>query len=67
MAQQAEAAGIGLPCDPYDENFLDQVYDFYQGLDRDTFRKQCDLTLQKILEQYEAGCGVIRSATDSNL
>ena len=67
MGQNAEKAGIGFSCDPSQEDFADQVYDYYKALDPQRFATACDKELSRILEEYEHGCEVIRQAVSAKL
>lgn len=64
MAKQSEAAGIGIGVNPFDPDFLDCVYAYYSQLDWASFNAACDREAERVLQEYEAGCRVIRSAID---
>lgn len=66
MARAAEAAGIGFGCDPHAGDFLESVAAYYRELDQAAFARRCDAALEIILEDYGAGCRVIRAATGSD-
>lgn len=59
MAQKAAGAGVGLECDPYDDDFTEKIYAYYRNLDQKSFRSSCDNELQRILKEYESGVRII--------
>lgn len=63
MAFVAEAAGIGVACDPYEADFTQKIYEYYNGLDKEKFSIACDTELERILLEYEHGCRIIGKAT----
>lgn len=62
MGKCAANAGIGFECDPYSEDFLDKVYEYYSSLDFDKFRRNCDSELDRILNQYGAAAREVHEA-----
>ena len=53
MGEVAEKEQIGFSCNPYDDGFLDQIYDYYTNLDREIFTLNCDKYLSKCLKEVE--------------
>ena len=47
--------GIGLECDPADENFLDEVYKYYTELDEAALSTACDKELERVLSEVALG------------
>lgn len=60
MAEKAQKAGIGFSVDPWDENFLNKLYESYCGLDRNEFVKNCDVELSRVCNEYCKGNDVIK-------
>lgn len=52
MGECVERAGVGLVCDPHDADFTERVYAYYRGLDQGKFDRNCDVELEKIMEEY---------------
>lgn len=46
---------IGLECDPFDEDFAEQVYRYYTSLDEKAFLEACDKELSRVLAEVEHG------------
>jgi hypothetical protein len=64
MGGEITKAGIGLACDPYTDTFPDAIYEYYTNLDMELFSINCDNELKCIMEEYNAGINVIKSAID---
>ncbi len=64
MAQQAAEHGIGLACDPRDEDFTQQVYQYYIHLSWPQFIANCDQEVQRVLAEYRQGCRQIEGIND---
>ena len=62
MGDQCTKAKVGFACDPYKDSFADDVFGYYEKLDRTEFIKACDVELNLILEQVEIDKKVIRGA-----
>lgn len=61
MAEKATESGIGFECNPMDTDFTDKIYDYYASIDKTLFEHSCDLELQRVLCEYEAGRDLIHS------
>lgn len=59
MAQKAEKAGVGLSCNPYDTDFTEKVYKYFQETDRSEFAFCCDSELQTILNEYSRDADIV--------
>ena len=59
MADSAERLGIGLACSPYEDNFTDEIYNYFIGIDKNKFRENCDIALEKILDEYKTGVKIV--------
>ena len=60
MANTAVNAGIGFECDPNDENFTQNVYEYYTSLDRGNFVSNCDMELERTLNEYYVGEEILK-------
>ena len=65
MAESAQKAAIGFDVDPYDDNFLDKLFEEYTNLDRGKFHINCDKELERVLLEYNFGSALIKKLTDS--
>ena len=59
MAQRAEARGIGIGCDPWDENFTGVVYRYYTSLSRPELEQACRREAETVLKEYQAGGSIV--------
>lgn len=59
MAEKAEKAGIGFPCDPEADTFADDIAAYYRSLDKDAFRENCDREYGKIFNEVQAAETII--------
>lgn len=55
MGSLSDEKHIGLSCSPDDEDFADNIYNYYTSLDFTTFRKYCDIALSEIIQEIEYG------------
>ncbi|MBP1625719.1 MAG: hypothetical protein H6Q00_194 [Holophagaceae bacterium] len=62
MGDEVIASRVGLACDPSHAKFADVLFDHYQTIDWSAFESHCDQKLRKILEEYQAGLGVLDTA-----
>lgn len=51
---------IGLECDPSDDNFADEIYNYYNSIEWDEFEKNCKDVLDKVLYEYECGISKLK-------
>ncbi len=61
MAEKAVAAGVGLACNPFDEDFTDRVFSYYNNLNKKEFNESCELETEKIMEEYCLGTKAIKN------
>ena len=47
--------GVGLECDPFEDDFAEQVYKYYTELDNTAFLKAADKELARVLTEVEQG------------
>lgn len=55
MGRNVEEHNIGLALNVDSINFADDIYNYYKNLNRSTFEKNCDDTLNKVLVEYHEG------------
>lgn len=65
MAEIAEKAGVGFDVNPYEDDFLDRLFEKYSNFDREEFNKNCDKELERVLSEYHSGSALIRKLTAS--
>lgn len=61
MGELCQKNSTGLQCDPYSESFTEDVYQYYENIDKQAFEKSCDLELQRILSEYTYGSEMIKN------
>ena len=61
MGKMVSNLGLGFECSPFDENFLDQVYQYYQNLDFFKLFSNCDRELENVIFEHMEGQNFIRS------
>ena len=66
MGKCASKGEIGMECNPYDNDFCDKIYSYYQKLNWQSFYENCNKELQKIYKEYSDGAAFIRN-TISNV
>lgn len=60
MGEQVNEFGVGLVCDPYDDDFCEKIFSYYNHIDYDCFRRNCDKFLDKVLREYDACQKIIK-------
>ncbi len=65
MGKQCSKYGVGLECNPNDENFLNKIYDYYKTLSMKEFNNECDIALDYVLKEYNDGIKRIRDLLHS--
>lgn len=53
MGKRVEQCGVGIMTDPFDNNFLDKVYDYILNLNTKDFVNNCEQELDRIIEDIE--------------
>lgn len=61
MAQSAERAGVGIGLNVYEDGFCDRLYDYYIGIDKNNFNKNCDTELDRVMKEYLKGEEIIKN------
>lgn len=59
MGMKIKTSDIGYEINPYEENFADKIYKYYESIDWDKFTKKCDEQLEVIMDEYKAGINII--------
>lgn len=60
MGECAVKAGIGFMCNPYDVDFTELVYMYYQKLVPNEFDRKCDVELRRVMEEYMCGTAIFK-------
>lgn len=60
MAELSTKAGVGLADDPATTGFADRLFDYYTSLDWDSFYRNCDAELERVLDEYNSGKMALR-------
>lgn len=55
MGKISEKAKIGFMCNPYESDFLDQIYNYYDNLNHEMFKQFCDKELERVMIEYNLG------------
>ena len=64
MGQKVTSNGVGIELDPNDPSFADKLYEYYLNIKWEEFHKNCDTTLNKVLEEYHASIDIIHQSVD---
>ncbi|MEG1820891.1 MAG: hypothetical protein RR201_01470 [Malacoplasma sp.] len=59
MGERVFKNGVGISCDPSEENFSETVSAYYKKIDRTSFESACDNALLCILSEYNNGKKII--------
>lgn len=62
MGEKCTENGIGLECDPFEDDFADKIYSYYKALNTANFYNSCDKELEKVLCEYGNGKNVIKAS-----
>ncbi len=60
MAKKVRAAGVGLACNPYDRDFTEKVFNYYNSIDKKAFFEACQIELLNIFDEYNRGIEIIK-------
>ena len=61
MGEKCMESGVGLACNPYNQNFADEIYSYYNNLDRTNFVEDCSKELRRIVDQMTEDEKIIKS------
>lgn len=62
MGKQCQKSDVGLACDPNDSSFVDNVAKYYLELDYNIFLNNCDLELNRVIEEMQNCKLIIKEA-----
>lgn len=62
MGKKCTENGIGLECDPFEDDFADKLYDYYNAIDTSAFHNSCDKEFEKVLCEYKNGKNILKTA-----
>lgn len=60
MSQMSQEHGVGCSLDPRDEEFTEKLFQYYNHLDGAVFIDNCDIELNRIMEEYYLGRKILR-------
>lgn len=60
MGKRCEDKGVGKACNPYDENFAEEVIKYYDSIDFEDFSYKCQEELIDVLDQVRIGKNIIK-------
>ena len=55
MGRVCTEYGVGMECNPDNEQFCDEIFDYYVSIDRSVFDKSCVELITKIKSEIEEG------------
>ena len=55
MGKMVTNANVGLTCNPYEKNFLEQIYNYHKNFNYKKFKEFCDIELKRIMNEYNVG------------
>lgn len=53
MGKKVRENGLGLEVNPYDNNFIENIFTYYKNLEMDVFKKHCNNSLEVILKEIQ--------------
>ncbi|WP_404330371.1 hypothetical protein [Mesobacillus maritimus] len=61
MGEQVEKNKVGFECNPYNQDFADNLYNYYNSISWDIFEQKCNHLLSKIMVEYNNGINVLNN------
>lgn len=61
MGDMCKKHGVGITLNPYEEGFLDNLYDYISNIDHCIFNENCKNELHRVLSEYESGNLIIKN------
>lgn len=58
MGEKAKKAKIGFNCNPYKDNFLDDIYNYYTKINFIELKNNCRIELERVLKEYKKGINI---------
>lgn len=52
---------IGFTIDPYNDDFTNEIYEYYQNIDKEILSNNCEKVLEEIIKEQEAVISVIKT------
>jgi len=52
MGEIVEKYNVGCTCDPNKQSFVSEIYNYFQNINNEKFRANCDIALRNILNEY---------------
>ena len=63
MGETTNNANVGLTVNPYEDSFLEKIWDYYSHLNIKSFEKNCDNELERVLLEYNNASIIIKKCT----
>lgn len=61
MGKTAVEKGIGCMLNPYDNDFADELYTYYNSINTEEFNDKCNKETERFVSEYVAGCELIKN------
>lgn len=59
MAEKSTENGIGLACDPYEDDFSEEIFQYYISINPQEFRDKCDAETERVYSEFCNGSAMI--------
>lgn len=66
MGEMSERYKIGLMCNPYERNFLNEIFSYYYNLDYEKLSNSCEKELKRIMKEYNLGINLQKNIYGKN-
>ncbi len=66
MGKLCEKYGIGLACDPYEDNFADSLFDYFSNIKPETFEQNSKEFLEHVMKEIDSGEKVLSDFFDEH-
>lgn len=60
MGECVERSSVGCLFNPYENAFIDDVYEYYISLNQESFSKACDIELERVMTECAKGQKIIK-------
>ena len=61
MGESVSSAGVGVALDPYSDDFINELYSYYQNIDANLFNENCDKALAQIKKEQNEVVSIIKA------
>ena len=61
MGKTATEKGIGCMLNPYEEDFAENLFEYYKNINRKEFKENCDRETERFVSEYIFGCELIKN------